>query len=101
MIFDSRDLHWKHDWVWDALWSMVYSGFVVAIVYILQPNSKSDLLCDIEELLDETLTEIPTQNDIDLDDTDNDEECEVDIYSSHMSEEIEMHEFGGESSQRS
>jgi hypothetical protein len=98
MVSNSRDLHWKYDWVWEALWFFIYTGFVVSIIVILQPNKNSDLLCEIEELLDETLTEMPTQDDIHLDDTDGEEEEKADIFNSHEAEGIEMHEFGSNQS---
>lgn len=80
MMSGSRDADWKVFWVWEACWFFIFTCFMVSIVFILQPNESSDLLTQMEELLDETLHEMPTQEIIDEDDLDMDD--------------IELHHFG-------
>jgi len=61
----SRDDSWESHWIWEAIWFALFTLFAFAVVVILQPNSSSDLLTQMDEILDETLHEMPTQEHID------------------------------------
>lgn len=77
MVSKQRDIYWKTEWFWSSSWFIIYSGFVISTAWILRPNENSEMLTQIQELLDETLNEMPTQEEQELD-----------------QEEIEMHQFG-------
>lgn len=57
MMTNSRDSDWRSFYVWEVCWFTISTVFVASIVWILQPNESSDLLTQIQEVLDETLTE--------------------------------------------
>lgn len=80
---DNRDSDWKHQWIWEASWFWIFTAFVIAVVYILQPNQNSDLLTQMQEILDETLNELPTGESF--------HEGEF----PDMADQFELHEFGG------
>lgn len=63
----SRDEEWGTFWVWEASWFAVFTGFVLSMVFVLRPNEMSDMLTQMQEVLDETLTEVVENETIDLD----------------------------------
>lgn len=77
---NSRDSDWKSFYVWEVCWFTISTLFVASIVWILQPNESSDLLTQIQEVLDETLTEQTQEG--------NDAGHELEL------EDMESHEFG-------
>lgn len=89
MISDERDAHWKVQWAWETCWFWIYTVFVVIVVLILRPDEKADMLGQMQEVLDETLTEMPT----DMGD-------EMDIDSSIV-DGIELHQFDDSSMNQS
>ena len=67
MFTDSRDSNWKQQWLWETSWFWIFTAFLVSIVRILKPDENSDMLTQMEELLDETLNELPTGESFDED----------------------------------
>ena len=59
---------WPYLWLLETMWFVFYTGFVVAIMQLMVPNSKSKLLAQIEEVLDETLTEVQGHFEMEMDD---------------------------------
>ena len=76
IVSDQRDANWKVQWAWETGWFWIYTVFVLVVVVILRPNEKSDMLGQMQEVLDETLTEMPTEGD-DLDDSTIDQGIEM------------------------
>ena len=65
-MFTDRDHSWKSEWFRESAWFVIYTAFVVAVCKILRPNEHSDELADMQEVLDETLTEMGTIQDHDI-----------------------------------
>ena len=63
LLLDTRDEKWNSEWVRESSWLWTFTVFIIAIVFIMTPNPTSDLLAHIDEILDETLTEMPTHED--------------------------------------
>jgi hypothetical protein len=45
---------------------MIFTVFMIAVCIILRPTEISNRLSQMQEILDETLTEMPTQEDHDM-----------------------------------
>lgn len=57
----SRDTDWTIMWAWESSWFWIFTLFVMSIIVILKPDEKSAMLVEMQEILDETLTEMPTE----------------------------------------
>ena len=55
---NNRDDQWHYFWVWESCWFTIFSFFVLSMIIILRPNVNSDMLTQMQEVLDETLTEV-------------------------------------------
>ena len=65
-ITETRDREWKSEWFRESAWMMIYTCFVVAVSHILRPSENSDMLSQMQEILDETLTEMGTIENVDI-----------------------------------
>ena len=45
-----RDTHWKLEWVFQSIWFMLYTAFLLWIIYLIRPNERSKMLADLHEL---------------------------------------------------
>ena len=53
-LLGSRDRAWNFNFLFEIVWSMIFSGSLFVIMYILKPNRKSKMLAFSEELQEET-----------------------------------------------
>ena len=61
LITYQRDTDWMILWAWESSWFWIFTLFVLSIIIILKPDEKSAMLVHMQEILDETLTEMPTE----------------------------------------
>jgi hypothetical protein len=61
LITYQRDTDWMIMWAWESSWFWIFTLFVLSIIIILKPDEKSAMLVHMQEILDETLTEMPTE----------------------------------------
>ena len=84
----TRDTSWGSQWLWEAFWFLIFSGFSISIVVILRPDDSSDMLTEMQEILDETLNEMHTEDMYEAD-------PDVNELFNHDQGAVEMHHFGG------
>ena len=57
----NKDKYWKSAAYWETYSFVLFTVFISVLMLVLQPEDNSHKLCDIDELVDETLqTEIPS-----------------------------------------
>jgi len=93
----NKDKYWKSTAFWETYSFGLFTVFVTVLMVVLRPEENSHRLCDIDELVDETLqTEIPTAGD---DENDPQIPEGEDIYRvedeehKEPADELQMHEF--------
>jgi hypothetical protein len=45
-----RDELWEYEWILESSWYTIFSLFIVAVMILMRPNSRSKLLALVEEL---------------------------------------------------
>ena len=93
----NKDKYWRSTAFWEIYSFGLFTAFVAVLMVVLRPEENSHKLCDIDELVDETLqTEIPTAGD---DGNEPELPGAEDIYNVGAEEhkdpadELELHEF--------
>ena len=51
-----RDKYWKLEWIFQAIWFILYSVFLAWIVFLIRPNERSQMLAEMHELNDTSTT---------------------------------------------
>lgn len=48
-----HDEIWRHEWLIEASWEMIFTVFVFSVMVLMRPSEKSKMLAYIEEIGDE------------------------------------------------
>lgn len=49
----NQDERWRHKWLIEASWEMIFTIFVFSVMILMRPSEKSRMLAYIEEIGDE------------------------------------------------
>lgn len=49
----NHDEQWRHEWLVEASWEVIFTVFVFAVMMLMRPSERSKLLAYIEEIADE------------------------------------------------
>ena len=65
ILFSDRNDIWKNDYFFRILNSLVFMATLVMLLTLFRPQDGSEMLVEVNELLDETLTEVgPVDGDV-------------------------------------
>lgn len=59
-IFNQNSDSWQNEHKFQIAWFFAYTGTLVGSAYVFRPQEGSKMIAEVDELLDETLTEIGT-----------------------------------------
>ena len=59
-LFNHDSEAWQNEHKFEMAWFIVYTATLLATAYVFRPQDGSKMLAEVDELLDETLTEIGT-----------------------------------------
>lgn len=52
----NHDEMWRHKWLVEASWEMIFTVFVFLVMMLMRPSEKSRMLAYIEEIGDENVS---------------------------------------------
>jgi len=61
-MMGERDTLWNVEWLFEISWFFILTVMLIVIAFVLRPGERSKMLVAMQELLDETLTEIDTNS---------------------------------------
>lgn len=61
-MMGERDTLWNVEWLFEISWFFILTVMVIVVAFVLRPGERSKMLVAMQELLDETLTEIDTNS---------------------------------------
>jgi len=57
-MMGERDALWEIEWMFESCWLIILTVVLVVIAFVMRPAERTKMLVSIQELLDETLTEM-------------------------------------------
>jgi hypothetical protein len=57
-----HDEIWRHEWLIEASWEMIFTVFVFSVMVLMRPSEKSRMLAYIEEIGDEHVSQANDHN---------------------------------------
>jgi hypothetical protein len=58
----NHDERWRHEWLVEASWEMIFTLFVFSVMMLMRPSEKSKMLAYIEEIGDENASQTRDHN---------------------------------------